>query len=158
MDWRWKWQEKKFSIVCCVILFCTVDLAVAQHPTFDKKTLILHKKPISAEIADDPDKQAYGLMNRKSLGENSGMLFIFEGEAVRVFWMKNTLIDLSIGFFDSKKKLVDIKEMTAGSLLDVNPPTYQSAKPAQFALEMNKGWFKKNNIKIGETFQFKDQK
>ena len=93
-------------------------------------------------------------MNVKSLPEDKGMLFIFEHEHSLGFWMKNTLIPLSIGFFDAKQRLIDIQEMKpASSLMEREVPTYQSSGPALYALEMNEGWFKKHKIKVGARLQ-----
>jgi uncharacterized membrane protein (UPF0127 family) len=97
-------------------------------------------------------------MFRKSMPENDGMLFIFSQEDTRYFWMKNTYIDLSIGYFDKEKALIDIQEMKATSMMETRPPSYPSAKPAMYALEMNKGWFAKNKVKLGEKFQFSSRR
>jgi uncharacterized membrane protein (UPF0127 family) len=83
------------------------------------------------------------------------MLFIFENEQILSFWMKNTFIDLSIAYIDKNKKIVDIQEMKATNQMMVGDlPSYPSAKPAMYALEMNKGWFKKNKIEIGQALYF----
>ena len=85
-------------------------------------------------------------MYRNSLPKDEGMLFIFDEERTLSFWMKNTYIDLAIAYFDKNQKIVDIQEMKAtNSLMLEEPPSYPSAKPALYALEMNSGWFKKNN-------------
>lgn len=102
------------------------------------------------EVASTPQQHALGLMFRSHLGENEGMLFIFEGEQTRSFWMKNTLIDLSIGFFDKSGTLVDVQEMKSGKgIPDSALKSYLSVKPAKYALEMNRGWFDKKKVKIG---------
>jgi uncharacterized membrane protein (UPF0127 family) len=89
-------------------------------------------------------------MFRNSLGEDEGMLFIFNNEETRFFWMKNTLIDLSIAYFNKGGTLVDIQEMKSGKgIAEASLPSYASAQPAKYALEMNKGWFDKNKIKLG---------
>ncbi|MBC7742658.1 MAG: DUF192 domain-containing protein [Bdellovibrionaceae bacterium] len=94
-------------------------------------------------------------MFRKKLGSDEGMLFVFESEGIRTFWMKNTLIDLSIGYFDKSKKLIDIQEMKAmNSVLEKDLPTYPSKSPAMYALEMPTGWFKKNKIKEGAQLRY----
>jgi uncharacterized membrane protein (UPF0127 family) len=121
---------------------------------FDKETITLGGKKITVEMAKNDEQRQHGLMFRKSLPANEGMMFVFEDEQVRSFWMRNTLIDLSIGYFDKDKVLVDIQEMTPASPMDARPTTYPSAKPAMYALEMNKGWFAKNKIKTGQKFQF----
>jgi uncharacterized membrane protein (UPF0127 family) len=108
------------------------------------------KQKIHAYIADDDAKRQQGLMFVEKLPDNTGMLFVFEDVQPLGFWMKNTLIPLNIGFFDGKGVLIDAQEMkVAESLMKLNPPTYQSRAPAQFALEMPQGWFKKHGVSEG---------
>jgi uncharacterized protein len=84
------------------------------------------------------------------------MLFIFDSELPLSFWMKNTYIDLSIGFFDKNRTLVDVQEMKRTYSMTVNFPSYVTKKPAQYALEMNSGWFSANKVKLGSRFEIKD--
>lgn len=122
----------------------------AAEVAFEKIDIKVGNVKVHAQIADDEEKREHGLMFIKSLPPNDGMLFVFEDERPLSFWMKNTLIPLSIGFFNAQGELVDMQEMKpADSLMEKRPPTYPSAAPAAFALEMNTGWFKKNHINIG---------
>jgi uncharacterized membrane protein (UPF0127 family) len=105
------------------------------------------KVELRVEIADDPAEQTRGLMGRTALGEDRGMLFVYPDEEVLSFWMKNTLIPLSIAFIASDGTIVDLQDMKP---LDDDPPHYVSAEPAQYALEVNKGYFKKHGIKVGD--------
>lgn len=148
---RWKF----FAVSICFALGCTT--ASAKEITFEKEKIKLNGKTLTVEIAESPAQHERGLMFRKSLPKDQGMLFIFAYEDFRYFWMKNTLIDLSIGYFDKNKTLVDIQEMRAPSAIETRPPSYPSAKPAMYALEMNKGWFAKNKIKIGHKFTFESR-
>lgn len=126
---------------------------------FEKKAIKIGKQKINVEIADTNEKAERGLMYRKHLKENEGMLFIFPDEARRSFWMKNTFIDLDIGFFDKNKTLIEVYEMKASnSELNLTPDSCETKKSAQFALEMSRGWFKKYNIKVGEKFEFSTSK
>lgn len=123
-------------------------------PDFEKIKIELsygkRKKTLDVELAENITQRAHGLMYRTSLPKDSGMLFVFEEEQVLNFWMKNTLIDLDIAYFDGTKTVIDIQTMKAvTSVLQTQIPTYPSKKPAQFALEMNSGWFKKNGFKPG---------
>ena len=102
---------------------------------------------VRVEIADDVFERARGLMHRTALGENRGMLFVFPSEEERSFWMKNTLIPLSIAYIDAEARIVDIQDMKA---LDDDPPHYVSAKPALHALEVNKGFFDERGVKVGD--------
>jgi len=141
-----------------VSLFCSVALAettpAPKDITFKKEKITLSGKTISVELAETPEQHERGLMYRKSLPEQEGMLFVFPNEEVRYFWMKNTFVDLAIGYFDKDKALIDIQEMKATSMMETRPPSYPSAKPAMYALEMTKGWFAKNKIKLGQKFTF----
>lgn len=105
---------------------------------------------VRVEIADDADEQAQGLMNRKKLGEKRGMLFVFPEERERSFWMKNTYIPLSIAYINSEGRIIDIQDMKP---LDDEPPSYVSAEPAQYALEVNKGFFDERGVKVGDEVQ-----
>lgn len=121
---------------------------------FKKATIALtyknNKKKINVELAETQEQHAQGLMFRKNLKNNEGMLFIFDDEQIREFWMKNTLINLDIGYFDRTKKLIDIRQMQAvTSVMQIELPTYPSKGPAKYALEMTQGWFKKNKFEEG---------
>jgi uncharacterized protein len=102
---------------------------------------------VRVEIADSPDEQARGLMERTALAEDRGMLFVFPEEQVRSFWMKNTLIPLSIAYMDSEGRIVDLQDMKP---LDDEEPHYVSAEPARYALEVNKGFFKQHDVEVGD--------
>jgi hypothetical protein len=108
---------------------------------------------IRAEIADSPKEQALGLMFRKSLPENSGMLFLFEQDAKHSFWMKNTKIPLDIIWINSRKEIVHIEHSV--------PPcpespclSYRPLANARYVLETNGGWTIKNGVKTGDTVNF----
>lgn len=101
---------------------------------------------IQAEVADNQSARMTGLMNRKSMPQHAGMLFVFEQPARHCFWMKNTFLPLSIAFIDDAGKIVNIADM--------QPQTEDShcaEKPVRFALEMNQGWFKSKAISAGAT-------
>jgi hypothetical protein len=138
--------------------FAILLFAFAAHadkgPEFKKSQIKIGGQVISVELAENDEQRAYGLMYRDHLDANSGMLFMFDYEMPLNFWMKNTFIDLSIGYFNKSRTLVDIKEMKKTSVMSVNPPTYPSKVPAKYALEMNKGWFTKHHIKVGAQFEF----
>lgn len=136
-------------ILTLVLLFVGIH-AMAAKP-FSKVKITLGDKKLEVELAETSDQHERGLMFRDKMGENDGMLFIFKNEETRFFWMKNTLIDLSIGYFDKSGTLIDIQEMKSGKGVtnDMLLPSYPSAKPAKYALEMNKGWFDKNKVKLG---------
>jgi uncharacterized protein len=122
---------------------------------FSKKIIKLGSQTLTVEIADTPEKSAQGLMFRKELPDGTGMLFIFPNEQPRAFWMKNTFVALAIGFFNAKKELIDIQEMVpATSTMQIDFPTYESKGPAQYVLEVPKGWFAKHKIRLKQSFSF----
>lgn len=142
-----------FYALFCILLFLPQISPAAVH--FEKKQIKIGKHSLTVEIADTDEKSAQGLMFRKSLPEGTGMLFEFPNEEIRAFWMKNTFIPLSIGYFDAKKILIDIQDMApAQSEMQNGFPNYPSKGPAQYALEVPKGWFFKNKIILGQKFYF----
>lgn len=146
----------KWAVAFCLIISSVfVEAAVnEQNIKFKKVSVELafkkNKKIISVELAETPEQHAHGLMFRKKLKNNEGMLFVFNDEQIREFWMKNTLINLDIGYFDKSKKLINIQQMAAvTSVLQIDVPTYPSKRPAMYALEMPVHWFKKNKFDEG---------
>lgn len=99
---------------------------------------------IQAEVAaNDPERQQ-GLMFREKMGNNAGMVFVFEQPTEQCMWMKNTLLPLSVAFIDEQGKVINIEDMQPKTL-----ESHCSKKPAKYALEMNLGWFAQKNIKPG---------
>lgn len=136
---------RKTIVAMAALSFLFIGSLYADE-SFEKRKLRLGNKTLIVEIADTPARRAQGLMNRKSLPKDHGMLFIFDNEERQSFWMKNTLISLSIAFFDENRKLLEIQDMEPASMVDQNPKIYASTKPAKYALEVPKGWFAKNKI------------
>lgn len=107
-------------------------------PTID---LYLGMHRLKAELAIEPPDRATGLMWRKSMPENQGMLFVFESHAIHCFWMRNTFIPLSIAFLRDDGSIVNIEDMQPQQLTSHCP-----IEPVRYALEVNQGWFAKRNI------------
>jgi len=99
---------------------------------------------IRAEVAADFSTRGRGLMHRKGLAPNAGMLFIFDGPSQQCMWMKNTYIPLSVAFLDEEGTIINIADMQPHS-----EQTHCSARPALYALEMARGWFAERGIKPG---------
>ena len=114
-------------------------------PTIDL-TIGLHI--VKTELAITGEQQMTGMMFRKEMGTNEGMLFVNDEPGLRCFWMKNTLLPLSIAFIADDGSIVNIAEMEPQS-----EKSHCSLKPVRFALEMNKGWFAKRSIKAGDRFK-----
>lgn len=92
----------------------------------------------AVEIADSPEERVKGLMNRESLAEDRGMLFVYEEEDPRSFWMKNTTIPLDIIFLDSDMNVINIERANPEpNTSDSDLQTYRSEEPAQYVLEVN---------------------
>jgi len=145
----------KMNWIVVVSLFLSIECSA--RPNFEKKKIIIGTKIITVEVADSGDERSHGLMFIEKLAVDEGMLFVFDIEEPLSFWMKNTLIPLSIAYTNSKKEIVDIQEMVREkSLLIQSPKTYPSKSPARYAIEMNKGWFTKNKIKTGARWNYLD--
>jgi uncharacterized membrane protein (UPF0127 family) len=99
---------------------------------------------IQAELAQTPEQQMIGMMFRREMGTNEGMLFVNADAGVRCFWMRNTLLPLSIAFIADDGTIVNLADMAPRS-----DQSHCSAKPVRFALEMNQGWFAKRGIAAG---------
>ena len=131
------------------ILFALIFLVGCKAQELSHITVITPEKqvPVFVEIADEPSEQSEGLMFRKSLDKDKGMLFVFEEEMTQSFWMKNTLIPLDMFFINSENAIVDIQEAEPCKTEDCQ--IYVSSEPAKYVLEVNKGFSKENNISIG---------
>ncbi len=130
--------------------------SAGERPVFKKRKLKIGDHLITVEIADTDDRRAYGLMFRQSLAKDNGMLFVFEDEEKRSFWMKNTLIPLSIAYFGADHALNEIIDMQPAVMGATRPKTYPSRTKAKYALEMDLGWFEKRKIRPGVRFKFAD--
>lgn len=100
---------------------------------------------IKAEVALTPREHEIGLMHRTEMPTNDGMLFVFDRPGQQCFWMKNTLLPLSVAFLADDGAVVNVAEMKPQSL-----DSHCSAKPVRYVLEMNAGWFKRHGIKPGD--------
>ena len=103
---------------------------------------------IQAELAQTSELRSIGLMHRPKMGANEGMLFVFESASEQCFWMKNTLLPLSIAFLADDGQVVNIEDMAPHTLNG-----HCSRRPVRYALEMNQGWFAKRGIKAGSRLQ-----
>ncbi|HCP45276.1 MAG TPA: hypothetical protein DIU15_04510 [Deltaproteobacteria bacterium] len=104
---------------------------------------------IRAEVAEEPEDHSRGLMYRRELGTNSGMLFVYAQPEPLSFWMKNTFVPLSIAFIDDDGTIVHIADMAPQTTV-----SHRSPKAVRYALEVNRGWFAERGIKAGHRTQF----
>lgn len=105
---------------------------------------------IDIEIADDDAKREKGLMYRRQMQLDQGMLFIFEDEDLRSFWMKNTYLPLDILYLDAQRKIVRIHENVA----TLNEMSIPSDFPAKYVVEVNAGFCALNRIQVGDRMTF----
>jgi len=105
-------------------------------------------RKLTVELALTPDQQEKGLMFRKNLGEDEGMLFVFNSDQHLSFWMKNTEIPLSIAYIASDGTIRDIFDLEPRSLAPV-----PSTRSVRYALEVNRGWFEKAGLREGDRIQ-----
>ena len=114
------------------------------QPKLDTVELIAGMHVVKAELAATPPQQAVGMMMRTEMGPNEGMLFVYDQPDKRCFWMRNTLIPLSIAFLADDGSIVNIADMKPR-----NEQSHCSAQPVRYALEMRQGWFDKRGLKPG---------
>ena len=100
--------------------------------------------PLKVEVAQSDEQRMRGLMFREKLGRDDGMLFVFDEPAYQAMWMKNTLIPLSVAFLDGDGVILNVLDMEPQTL-----DTHQSAGPAVYAIETNKGWFAQKKLGAG---------
>jgi len=136
-----------FSLALSLILAIVARAAHAQdgpQPKLQTTPLIAGMHVIQAELAVTEAQQMVGMMFRREMGPNDGMLFVNDTPGVRCFWMHNTLLPLSIAFIADDGSIVNIDEMAAQT-----DTSHCSAKAVRFALEMSQGWFARHGIKAG---------
>lgn len=129
------------SVIVVVAIFITMWLRSTRLAT-----IWVGDIELQVEIRNTPKGLKRGLMHRKKLSENQGMLFVFEEPGFHSFWMKNTYIPLSIAFISENKEIVQINNMFP---LDTLHPCVPR-KPIKYAIEVNQGWFDRHKINVGD--------
>jgi len=125
-----------------LVLLAAAAPVLAQVPQTIQLSAGMHL--IRAEVAADMSTRSRGLMFRKSLAPNAGMVFVFDEASLHCMWMKNTLIPLSVAFLDDNGTIINIENMAPQT-----EDTHCAARPARYALEMDRGWFTARGIKPG---------
>ena len=110
--------------------------------------LFANDLPIDAETAHTDEARSRGLTHRKGLSEGSGMLFVFRESAMHAMWMRNTGIPLSVAFMDEHGRILNIEEMMPNTRNH-----HSAARPAKYALEVNRGWFEAHGVMPGMYIQ-----
>jgi hypothetical protein len=138
------------------LLLAVLPAAAQTAPVGDLTTTTLHigKADLKTEIAATPAEEERGLMFRTSLGDNNGMLFLLQpAPQTAEFWMKNTLIPLSVAFIGKDGTILEIHDMQPGDPTvpdDQLPRTRSDSDQIYFALETNLHWFSLNGVKAGD--------
>lgn len=100
---------------------------------------------IRAAVARTAEQRQIGLMHRREMPQHEGMLFVFDEARMQCFWMKDTLLPLSIAFLADDGRIVNVAEMQARTLT-----SHCARQPVRYALEMNRGWFAKRGLGPGD--------
>lgn len=140
---RWLARARALMLALVAYSGCVMAQDAPQQLPSVSLTAGMHR--INAELARTPEQRAIGLMHRKSMPTHAGMLFVFDQPELLCFWMKNTLIPLSIAFLLDDGTILNIEEMKPQAL-----DSHCSQRPARYALEMNAGWFAKRGLKSGD--------
>jgi len=135
----------RYLLLFLALFVFTACMAKGPYVTLKNERFIV-------ELAETTEKQALGLMFREQMPDDHGMLFLFPGEAMRSFWMKNTRIPLDIFYFDEDLKLVSVAENTKPCRTQ-RCPSYPSTAPAKFVLELNAGKAAELGVKTGDILE-----
>ena len=138
-------HKRAQAVFFACLLAVSTAAACAELP---QTGLTIGRHTLTAEIANTDATRSSGLMHRRMLPENRGMLFVFPDIAVHGMWMMNTHLPLSVAFLDRDGVIINIADMTPHT-----QETHSAARPAKYALEMNQGWFRKRGIKPGDKVE-----
>ncbi len=133
------------AIVCVVGLAGLASCAAQGLPT---EQISVGGINLTVEIADERDERQKGLMERESMPDDHGMLFVFPSDQEMSFWMKNTTIPLSIAYIASDGRILEIHDLTPLSEIAV-----RSSRSARYALEVNQGMFDTWGVSVGDLIE-----
>ncbi len=140
--------KMRFAVSCVLAALGTSALAQEGPQKLPAIKLTAGMHVIQAEVARTPNEWSIGLMFRQTMGANEGMLFATDEARQQCFWMRNTLLPLSVAFIADDGSIVNIENMKPQTL-----DSHCSTKPVRFVLEVNEGWFAKRGIKAGMKLQ-----
>ncbi|NCN40589.1 DUF192 domain-containing protein [bacterium] len=152
-----------WSFLSQILVLALLSSAQADAKTYRDfpkvKASVGSAQNVTLFLALNESDRELGLMNVQSLPKNDGVLFVFEKPEALTFWMKNTFVPLTIGYYDENGclvKMLDMKPVT--SVMQLQFPRYRSESKVQFALEMNQGWFSDNKVSLRSSLVLKDLK
>ena len=165
-----KFNFKKYAAIGCYILLVFLFLGCEQAEltfvkekddqqkiSFQQMSVKVGKTSLLVEVASTPEQRRQGLMGRTHLDSDAGMLFVHPKPAILSFWMKDTHIPLSLGYFDASKILVQVLDMNPEpGIPDQELTAYPSQEKVKYVLEVNQGWFQRKNINVGDILDARD--
>jgi hypothetical protein len=137
----------RFAVRSLAVAVLALAVTAARAQMLDIPLTVAGHK-LTVEVADTEATRMQGLMHRRILPENRGMLFVFREVTHHAMWMMNTHVPLSVAFLDERGLIINIADMQPQTR-----DTHAAAKPAKYALEVNQGWFAKRGIKPGARIE-----
>jgi uncharacterized membrane protein (UPF0127 family) len=136
---------QRLTVSTCAV-FCVAAAAQSGDPQTDlpRTTITTGIFQIDVQVAATPQQREIGLMFRKEMPQQEGMIFVFEQPGTQCFWMKNTLIPLTAAFVADDGTIVNLEDMKPQTT-----DSHCSDKPVRYVLEMNQGWFARKGVKAG---------
>lgn len=135
---------KRLFLKRALVTVALIMAAAGARAQLPEITLAISGHKITAEVASTDAERSQGLMHRRMLPENRGMLFVFPEPALHAMWMVNTYVPLSVAFLDADGVIINIEDMTPHT-----QTPHAAKRPAKYALEANHGWFSKRAIQAG---------
>jgi uncharacterized membrane protein (UPF0127 family) len=132
------------ALVALLVSLAATPAGAQQPQDLPMVTLTAGMHNVRAQLAASPNQRQVGLMYRRDMPANEGMLFVFEEASLQCFWMQNTLLPLTIAFVADDGTIVNLADMKP-----LSKDSHCSSKPVRYALEMNAGWFAKRGIGPG---------
>ena len=139
---------KAFRLILGLLVVFTT-FSCSKSGILQTQEIKINQWKLTVEIADTPETQEKGLMGRESMAEDQGMLFVYDRDSRKSFWMKNTLIPLSIAYIAADGTIREIYDMEPLSTRIVD-----SRHSVRYALEVNQGAFQRHGIKEGDKVEF----
>jgi uncharacterized membrane protein (UPF0127 family) len=146
---------RRLSLLCCLVLAaglagCGENNRPQRLPAVD---MVIEREgreaaALRVEVARSEDERAKGLMFRQELPDGEAMLFVFDRDQILSFWMKNTLIPLSIAYIAWDGRILEIHDMRPHNLSPVS-----SSRSARYALETPQGWFERAGVRPGDVLR-----
>jgi len=143
-------NQTKLPLLFFLVLFLGSLSSCKGLEKFEKRDIVIEGKAgrvaLKAEIAVTDAQREQGLMYRKKIKDGEGMLFIFQSDQILSFWMKNTLVPLSIAYISYDGRILEIYDMQPQNLDPV-----RSSRSVRYALEVPQGWFSRAGLGVGDS-------